>query len=137
MAGGTWWAKAYPNQHVIVVDAGTATTVDFVTSDNHHLGGWIVPGLDLMTSSIAQRAVKVFDDDNTTFNHGFGQTTPAALKSGCLAAQLGLIHQAVSMFDREAVLILAGGSAPLLLEHIQALNPVHDPMIVFKGLDRF
>lgn len=130
-------ANEYPNQNVIIVDAGTATTVEFVSKDKKYLGGWIVPGLDLMTSSVTSQTEKVFDSNDTDFIYGIGQNTPAALKSGCLAAQLGLIHQAVAHFNREAVLVIAGGTAALLVEHVATLNPIHDPLIVFKGLDRY
>jgi type III pantothenate kinase len=135
-------AAAFPQQNVIVVDAGTATTVDFLRYDpssdeQQHLGGWIVPGLELMAASVAGQTVKVFDDDTTTYQPGFGDNTPAALKSGCLAAQLGLVRQAVNDFNREAVLLIAGGNGSLLLQQLAALKPIYDPMIVFKGLDRF
>ncbi|MFT4924179.1 MAG: type III pantothenate kinase [Phenylobacterium sp.] len=133
-------ASVYPDQDVIVVDAGTATTVDFVSGDKVHLGGWIVPGLDLMTSSVTSQTQKVFDDDTTAFTYELGQSTPAALKSGCLAAQIGLVHQAVAYFNRDApnaVLVIAGGTAPLLMAQLKALNPVHAPLIVFQGLDLF
>jgi type III pantothenate kinase len=130
-------AREYPGQNVIVVDAGTAITVDFISAEQIHLGGWIVPGLDLMTQSVTSQTQKVFDDNNTEFTYALGTNTPAALKSGCLAAQLGLIHQGIAHFNREAVLIVAGGTGPLLIEHITHLKPIHDPLIVFKGLDRF
>ena len=45
----------YPNMAAIVVDAGTATTIDVLNNDGQHLGGWILPGLDLMTSSLKPR----------------------------------------------------------------------------------
>lgn len=126
-----------PGKNVIVVDAGTATTVDFVTQDKQHLGGWIVPGLELMTSSIAERADKVFDDAQTGFESAIGVTTPEALKYGCLAAQLGIVHQAVAYFNRPFELIIAGGTASLMLEPLKQYHPRHDELIVFKGLDLF
>lgn len=127
----------YPGKNVIVVDAGTATTVDFVTKDKQHLGGWIVPGLELMTSSIAQRADKVFDSDDTHYQYDVGTTTPQALKFGCLAAQLGVVRQAIEFFDREFELVLAGGTAALMLGPLSEFKPHYDELIVFRGLDLF
>ncbi|WP_352284776.1 type III pantothenate kinase, partial [Pseudoalteromonas sp. Q18-MNA-CIBAN-0097] len=57
----------YPNTACIVVDAGTATTIDVLDSEGLHLGGWILPGLDLMTSSLTQNTQRVFDDGKTPF----------------------------------------------------------------------
>lgn len=134
-------AGLYPNQDVIVVDAGTATTVDFLTADKQHLGGWIIPGLELMTTSITSQTDKVFDEDNTAFAYGAGDTTPKALKYGCLAAQCGIVGQAVSYFDRPAKVIIAGGTAdkmlPYLAGSLAEVSPIGDALIVFKGLDRF
>ncbi len=130
-------SQTFPEQNVVVVDAGTAITVDFVTAQKQHLGGWIVPGLELMTSSIAQRADKVFDDPNTIYQCDIGKSTPQALKSGCLAAQIGLVRQAMTQFDVNATLVLCGGTAPLMLEPLASFNPIHDELIVFKGLAQF
>jgi type III pantothenate kinase len=127
-------ADLYPDEDVIVVDAGTATTVDFVSADKQHLGGWIIPGLELMTRSITSQTDKVFDEDSTAFAYGPGKTTPQALKYGCMAAQCGIVTQAVNDFDRPARLVLTGGTAPLMLPHLEQYNPDHQELIVFRGL---
>lgn len=127
----------FPGQDVIVIDAGTATTVDFVTADKVHIGGWIIPGLELMASSIAQKADKVFDDIGTDYHYGAGTTTPEALKFGCLAAQLGIARQAIEYFGRDAQLVIAGGTARLMLKPLSDIKPHHDELIVFKGLNLF
>jgi type III pantothenate kinase len=127
----------YPNQNVIVVDAGTATTVDFVTADKVHTGGWIIPGLSLMTTSVTEQTDKVFDDIGTDYRYDVGKATPEALKFGCLAAQLGIVRQAVDYFGSEAQLVIAGGTASLMLESLVDLEPHHDDLVVFKGLDIF
>ena len=41
-------AKLYPGRTSLIVDAGTATTLDVLIDGKQHLGGWIVPGIDLM-----------------------------------------------------------------------------------------
>lgn len=127
----------YSDKDVIIVDAGTATTVDFVTKDKEHIGGWIIPGLELMTSSIAQRADKVFDDMNTEYRYDVGKATPEALKFGCLAAQIGIVHQAFDFFSPTAQLVICGGNGPLILKSLTQFNPHYDELIVFKGLSLF
>ena len=127
----------HPNQDLIVIDAGTATTVDFVTADKAHIGGWIIPGLELMTTSVTSQTDKVFSDLNTNYSYGIGKATPEALKYGCLAAQLGIVRQAVEYFVNDAKVIIAGGVAPLMLNPLSDLKPYHDDLIVFKGLDLY
>jgi type III pantothenate kinase len=130
-------ANQFPNQDVIVVDAGTAITVDFVGADNVHKGGWIAPGLDLRSTAVTEQTDKVFDDSGTNYEYAIGKTTPQALKFGCLAAQLGIVRQAVEYFGRNAQLVIAGGTAQLMMNPLSDLNPYRDDMIVFKGLDLF
>src|SRR5690554_2767027 len=44
----------------VIIDAGTAITVDWIDEHGQHLGGWITPGVDLMKTSVLARAPKVF-----------------------------------------------------------------------------
>ncbi|TMN33781.1 type III pantothenate kinase [Pseudoalteromonas sp. S2755] len=123
----------YPEQDVIVIDSGTATTVDVVTAEGKHLGGWIVPGIDLMISSITARAERVFCDDNTPFASEFAENTSEAVKNGALAATLGLVHRAKQLLSNESALVLcAGGYGELIKNHIE--SAVFDDLLVFKGL---
>ncbi|MCG9761557.1 MULTISPECIES: type III pantothenate kinase [Pseudoalteromonas] len=123
----------YPEQDVIVIDSGTATTVDVVTAEGKHLGGWIVPGIDLMISSITARAERVFCDENTPFAAEFAKNTPEAVKNGALAATLGLVHSAKQLLNNESALVLcAGGYGELIKNHIE--SAVFDDLLVFKGL---
>ena len=123
----------YPTQDVIVIDSGTATTVDVVTAEGKHLGGWILPGIDLMISSITARAERVFCDENTPFAAEFAKNTPEAVKNGALAATLGLVHSAKQQLNNESALVLcAGGYGELIKSHIE--SAVFDDLLVFKGL---
>ncbi len=45
-------AKKYPNKNLLIVDAGTATTVDFLDNTGQHHGGWILPGIDSMFENV-------------------------------------------------------------------------------------
>ena len=64
----------YPNEACIIVDAGTATTIDVLNDHGEHLGGWILPGLDLMTTSLTKNTQRVFDDETTPFANQLGKT---------------------------------------------------------------
>ena len=125
--------QAFPSQAVIVIDSGTATTVDVVSAQGEHLGGWIVPGLDLMVSSITDRAERVFCDPNTPFADEFANNTPQAVKNGALAATLGLVAQAQQLLSQQSVTIVCcGGYGKLLSEHLD--QALFDELLVFKGL---
>jgi type III pantothenate kinase len=124
----------YPKQACIVVDAGTATTIDVVNRDGQHLGGWILPGLDLMTHSLTQNTQRVFDDNNTPFTNQLGKNTPNGLKNGALVATIGAIEQAKPYLnDKNAQIIFAGGYGALLQQ--QFSQSFFDPQLVIKGLN--
>ncbi|MBQ4834504.1 type III pantothenate kinase [Pseudoalteromonas sp. MMG010] len=124
----------FPNKACIVIDAGTATTIDVLTPDGQHLGGWIIPGLDLMTSSLTQNTQRVFDDNTTQFVAELGTNTPNGLKNGALMATLGAIEQAkLQLTAQNPTIIFAGGYGKMLSEHFQ--GGIFDEMLVMKGLN--
>lgn len=126
--------KLYPNKACIVVDAGTATTIDVLNSHGEHLGGWILPGLDLMTSSLTKNTQRVFDDEKITFINELGKNTPNGLKNGALVATIGAINQAtLHLEDKSAQIIFAGGYGELLKQHFE--GSICDSSLVMKGLN--
>ena len=133
----------WPNQNLVVVDAGTAMTVDVITptqSGAAHLGGWIIPGLSLMQDSICQLAPGVFSDSNIKPEH-LGTDTPSALYHGCLHALVGAVHQALSLLENqtEVIVVITGGDSEVLAAMLQqqSVPVVQDKNIVFKGLSLF
>lgn len=128
----------FPMQQLIVVDAGTALTIDCLTRDKKHLGGWIIPGVDLMQSSIVQRAPKVFKGDNSNFEY-FGTDTPSAVENGSLLTCIGAIHHAAALLTtqtgKDSKLIITGGDKKRLSEHLDLPHVTYDNL-VFIGLNR-
>lgn len=130
----------FPNQNVIVIDAGTATTIDFLSHNKKHLGGWILPGLSLMQQSIVDRAPNVFSND-VVKDEFIGTDTPSALLNGCLMAQEGAVFKAIEMSERvfesgETKIVLTGGSANDLASNL--VRPLYvEPNLLFHGLSRF
>ena len=130
----------YPNKNLLVVDAGTATTIDFLTADKKHLCGWIIPGLELMQSSIADKAPHVFTGELNS-SEEIGTDTPSALFNGCLNSQLGLIQQAYQKFNKilnqeEIVVVITGGAANSIAEELTLTHHVNSQLL-FHGLSRF
>lgn len=126
--------QLWPQQDCIVIDTGTATTIDVLTAQGQHLGGWILPGLDLMTRSLTQNTQRVFDDAATPFVNELGVNTPNGLKNGALVATLGAVEQAKLQFtNKKPQLIFAGGYGALL--KAQFSDAIYDPQLVMKGLN--
>jgi type III pantothenate kinase len=95
----------------LVVNCGTATTIDTLSAKGEFLGGLILPGVALMQSCLAARTAQLA--------HGAGGyqifpcNTADAMASGALQATLGaMARQRQNLGD--TLLILTGGAAPLV-----------------------
>jgi type III pantothenate kinase len=117
-------AHALERGAVCVVSAGTALTIDGVEADGRHLGGIIVPGMDLMisslfrgTSDIAQRA-----QQGSTTGGLFADNTLGAVRQGAGHALGALVERAFEAMQRELnhtpKLLLTGGASSHLEQWI-------------------
>ena len=132
----------FNGQDVLIVDAGTAMTVDVLTESKQHLGGWILPGLSLMQQAIIDKAPGVFSHESLRYEH-FGTNTPSALYSGCINGLCGTIEKAKSYLNdiefhasENLKVVMTGGDAHLLASHLPLPVKV-EPNLVFMGLNRF
>lgn len=107
-------AKGFDN--VLVIDAGTAMTCDFIIG-HQHVGGWIAPGLTLLRESVVSRTERVFDDHASPTHLTPGTDTPLCVAQGALAQTLGFVAQAkvvMSNYCDDFECIVSGGDASLI-----------------------
>ena len=76
----------------IVVDLGTATTYDAITSDGVYLGGAIAPGLELGAEALAQRAAQLPAIELSFPSSIIGRTTVESMQSGILFGGLAQLE---------------------------------------------
>jgi type III pantothenate kinase len=116
-----------------IVDAGTAITLDVLNADGQHLGGLICPGLRLMKKSLSTNTVALaFNEQMLAL--GLADNTAAAIDSGSRFAALGMIETVLGRLDTAYQLILTGGDALSLSQHLPQAHIV-DVDLVFKGLN--
>jgi len=127
---------------VCIVDAGTAITIDVVAADGAHLGGYIIPGLDLMRRSLGEETGdlrRLAGDERQPSPDGPpipGRSTGAAIDSGTMAAVCGAIDRCLSILRTgkdNPTLIVTGGDATRLLSHLDVAAQ-HQPQLVLEGL---
>lgn len=117
---------------VLIVDCGTAITLDWLAADGQHQGGMIAPGLRLMKQALFGNTQALpFSDE--AFPLQPAAETQAAIYSGTLSAALGLIHQAMIRQADTTRLILSGGDAELIAGHLP-FNAIVDVDLVLHGL---
>ena len=131
-------ARALSNKNTLIVNAGTATTIDLLGANGVHYGGWILPGLALMQSSLANNTAQL-DLATRSEQHGFGICTNDAIIGGCDAAQVGAIlygiHHAKELNIPIEKIWLDGGNAKILAKEIAYANlPAKQALEVTEGL---
>ena len=121
------------NASVIVVDAGSAVTIDIVEARGVHLGGYIVPGLNLMhqalwqgTKQVKVEAAQLLDIDSP------GKTTQQAVDRGCLLMLVAMIERLVA--KSQSRLVITGGDAEQLHSAL-SVDAILCPELVLEGLD--
>jgi type III pantothenate kinase len=90
-----WAAVRLHGSPVIVIDLGTATTVDAVDGDGFFLGGAILPGLGLAAETLAQGTARLPHVELDLPERAIGADTTAALQSGIVIGHVGAVRELV------------------------------------------
>lgn len=128
--------KLYPAEDLLVIDAGTALTLDWLRADGQHLGGWIIPGFHLQQKAVIGHTAKVFNNSMQNAEVAIGTDTSTCLQNGCLTAAVAVVKQAVQMQQVQKI-VLTGGDAPLLMPYLQGEQCELDPLLIFRGLSLY
>ncbi|MBU3585505.1 type III pantothenate kinase [Polynucleobacter sp. AM-26B4] len=135
--------QMFPGKHILVIGAGTATTIDFITP-THHMGGWIIPGMTLMTNALnlntAQLPNVSTDDQGSSLK--IGMNTNDGIYQGVLASHVGAVMMAQEYVKNQkmtlGLMIVTGGNAKNLIGYLKgSFSPLtihHEEQLVLKGL---
>lgn len=126
----------YPAQNLMIVDTGTAVTIDWLTLEGQHSGGWIIPGLRMQQQAVVQNTAKVFNSEIFDGRLAPGSDTVAGLQNGCLAAVLGAVRLAWQQTPADK-LVLTGGDSKYIKSYLSDLPVVIEPLLIFHGLARY
>jgi|SRR5690554_509452 len=129
-------AKNYPNKNVLIIDAGTCITYDFINADNEYLGGAISPGIHMRYKSLNNYTANL-----PLLNPKQPETYIGALTQSSI--HVGILHGARHEIDgfidaykgdfENLTVILTGGDAQFLLDSIK--NDIFaNPNFLLEGL---
>ncbi|MBA4032070.1 MAG: hypothetical protein C0478_14430 [Planctomyces sp.] len=124
-----------PDQPALLIDAGTATTIDWLDAQGRFCGGAILPGIELGARALHQYTalLPLVSRQELSAPHpsSIGRNTRAAMSSGLYWGHVGAIRELSSRMSTETeppVMLLTGGSAGILADefpearHIPALG---------------
>jgi type III pantothenate kinase len=121
----------------IVIDLGTATTLDCVSPSGEFVGGVIVPGMRVSFDALVARTAKLPDVELVAPSRVLGKNTVACLQSGVVYGYASLIDGLVAKLRAElpfACRVLAtGGLASVVAPHATSIERV-DPDLTLRGL---
>ena len=122
---------------LIVIDFGTATTFDAISSRGEYLGGSIAPGVRVAAEALFQRTAKLPRIDLQRPPRAIGKNTVDAMRSGMLFGYVGLVEGLVERFRQELGpgmrVIATGGLARVIADETDVIEHV-DPWLTLKGL---
>jgi len=111
----------------VVVDCGTAMTIDLIDSRGHHLGGYIVPGLRLIPESLTRNTAIELNGEPEWAQQP-GSSTEQAIYHGALQMLVSLLENTVVRElprlsgKQPPVVYLTGGDAALLMSFLELRN---------------
>lgn len=125
---------------VVIVDLGTALTVDAVSAAGHYLGGAIAPGLQISTDALFQAAARLPRVELKAPERTLGCNTIHSMQAGILFGYAGLVKELVARCvaevreENDTVTVVAtGGQSELLAPLVPAIQHV-DMQLTLDGL---
>ncbi|GAA5132823.1 type III pantothenate kinase [Thalassotalea piscium] len=132
-------SQLFPKKACLVIDAGTATTIDAISPLSQHLGGWILPGIDMLYHSLINNTQKIIADKSVQPSLALGKNTSECVNNGAWAATVGAIElqfqQLKTQFD-EIEIVITGGNGCKLSSQLAYPHHIFDDL-VFIGMQRF
>ena len=120
------------NESLMVVDAGSAITIDIIGPGGKHVGGYILPGLTLMHDALWKNTSDVRIVGSGTEELWLpGKNTQQAVNKGCLLAAVSTIESLAAQFPVR--IVLTGGDAKLISQAI-SLDADNHTNLVLDGL---
>jgi type III pantothenate kinase len=137
--------KQFPSQYCIVVDCGTAVTIDSLTAEGEFQGGVILPGLQLWGQSLIGRTSQL-DENNLVSPELLAKNTADAIGAGSVYGLVGAVDGICLRMKQRFIeggadsssvrLVLCGGDAALVASHSQ-LDFTVLPHLVLMGLAQY
>ena len=137
LAGVVAAAVLYPNKNVLVIDAGSCITMDYIDKNKVYFGGRISPGIEMRYNSL-----KKFTKNlpkltiNTSFNL-IGNDTNSSIVSGVQSGILAEVETIITDLrkENESLFVVVTGGDTIFFENTLKNSIFADPFLVLKGLN--
>ena len=121
----------------IVVDLGTATTLDVVSEDGVYLGGVIAPGMETSLDALTSRAARLVKVDLIPPERIIGRSTVESMRSGLVLGTVAMIDGLCAQIREEltgtTTVIATGGLSGMVAKLSTQIDRI-DPRLTLDGL---
>lgn len=129
-----------PDKNLLIVDAGSAITYDFVSAEQFFLGGNIAPGIKMRLTALNQMTKKLplVEVEQNALTPLFGKNTREAIATGVVRGVVFEVKgymRALSEQETQFEAFVTGGHAPYILNGVKE-GMRHEPHLVLIGLNR-
>jgi type III pantothenate kinase len=133
-------AHLCPRQNLLIVDAGSAVTYDFVSAEQGYLGGNIAPGIKMRLTALNQMTKRLpkVDVEPDALTPLFGKNTQEAIAAGVVRGLVFEVKGYMRQLKEQKITFttyITGGHAPYILNAMKQRDVVGEPHLVLIGLN--
>ncbi|WP_304145210.1 MULTISPECIES: type III pantothenate kinase [Mesoflavibacter] len=113
----------YSEKNVLVIDAGTCITYDFINKENEYLGGAISPGIRMRYKALYNQTAKLPLLDTEAPENLIGNSTITSINSGVVNGLVNEIDGVIAQYKEkynDLTIILTGGDANFLSKQLKS-----------------
>lgn len=121
----------------VVVDFGTATTIDVISSKGEYIGGTISPGILVSSEALFEKAARLSKVELERPAGVIGKNTGESLQSGILYGTAGMVDSLISLIEKELKtkpVSVATGGLSTLFKGISRKIEIYEPFLTLFGL---
>lgn len=123
----------------LIIDFGTATTIDYIDENNTLKGGIIAPGIEISANALYEKAAKLPEVEIKKPKKYLGKNTIESMQSGIVFGYIGQIEYLIKKIKDEIgnqnIMVIATGGLGRLIANETSLIDIYDADLTFKGLD--
>jgi type III pantothenate kinase len=120
----------------IVVDFGTANTIEAISEGGEYLGGAIFPGIEISMDALFGRAAALRRVELVAPRNVIGKSTVESIQSGAVYGFSGQVDALVELFQKElgdCTVVATGGLAEPIIRHSHTIQH-YEPWLTLQGL---
>lgn len=130
-------SEAYPNTNVLIIDAGSCITYDFLNARGEYMGGAISPGIAMRYKSLNAFTANLPELEKTDTAELVGNSTDSSIHSGILNGVVSEVDGMIASYRSEyskVTVILTGGDGQFLSKRLKNTIFAHSNFLL-EGLN--